>query len=64
MKKVSLIFVIFALFAFAGCSDKKLDELDIPDTGTTDTDNPDTENPDSTDDQTNPTDDQIGRAHV
>ena len=64
MKKVLLILVIFTLFVFVGCSDKKLDELDITDTGITDnpdTDNPDTENPDSTDtsdpdDPTNPDD--------
>ncbi len=64
MKKVLLSLVIFTLFVFVGCSDKKLDELDITDTGITDnpdTDNPDTENPDSTDtsdpdDPTNPDD--------
>ena len=45
MKKLSFILVIFSLFVFVGCSDKKLDEIDIPDTGISD----DTDNPDSTD---------------
>ena len=63
MKKLSLIFVIFALFLFVGCDDAN-GKIDLPDTDTTDTDktdtdktdtdNPDTdktdtENPDSTD---------------